>query len=289
MKYNKLIATLFINSVIFSTLFLSRESAFAENSTELSIEHISKKIDEVTLQQRKNSEENSITLEKLEELSKQIQKIETDLSSKNEIPLFTEKNHVKNEKIDSIHLLSHSVKILNNRNDFLTNKKEQLATLRLEKDKLEKMVYELNEEEKSLVEKQAIYEQQIELVNKNEKQANTKKTIIDKAQEQLGKPYVYGANGPDTFDCSGLVQYVFSQVNRTIGRTTTDQELAGKPISIEEAQEGDLLFWGSQGSSYHVAISMGNGSYIHAPVPGAVVEISTVASFAPSFGIRITL
>lgn len=112
--------------------------------------------------------------------------------------------------------------------------------------------------------------------------------IVAEAYKHIGKPYLWGAKGPDTFDCSGFTRYVYLQVTgRDIGGWTVPQEGAGTVIPVSQAQPGDLYFWGSRGSSYHVAIALGGGSYIHAPQPGESVKVGSVAYFAPSFAVRM--
>ena len=112
--------------------------------------------------------------------------------------------------------------------------------------------------------------------------------IVAEANKHIGKPYAWGAKGPDSFDCSGYTRYVFLQVTgRDIGSNTVAQEKAGTIISVDQAKAGDLYFWGSQGSSYHVAIALGNGSYIYASEPGDFVKIGSVANFAPDFAVRM--
>lgn len=112
--------------------------------------------------------------------------------------------------------------------------------------------------------------------------------IVAEAYKHIGKPYVWGAKGPDTFDCSGFTRYVYLQVTgRDIGGWTVPQEGAGTIIPVSQAQPGDLYFWGSRGSSYHVAIALGGGSYIHAPQPGESVKVGSVSYFAPSFAVRM--
>ena len=112
--------------------------------------------------------------------------------------------------------------------------------------------------------------------------------IVAEAYKHIGKPYVWGAKGPNTFDCSGFTRYVYLQVTgRDIGGWTVPQEGVGTVIPVSQAQPGDLYFWGSRGSSYHVAIALGGGSYIHAPQPGESVKVGSVAYFAPSFAVRM--
>lgn len=103
----------------------------------------------------------------------------------------------------------------------------------------------------------------------------------------LGVPYVWGGTTPSGFDCSGLVQYVYSHFGINLGRTTYTQQYAGTKISVASAQAGDLYFWGSYGSAYHVAIALGGGQYVMAPAPGQNVMIGSVSSYTPSFAVRV--
>ena len=113
--------------------------------------------------------------------------------------------------------------------------------------------------------------------------------VIAAAKQQLGKPYVWNAKGPDSYDCSGLMQYVFRQATgQNIGSWTVPQESAGTTVSMNQIQRGDLLFWGPKGASYHVALYLGNNEYLNALRPGTNVKIDHIsASFEPSFGVRI--
>lgn len=114
-------------------------------------------------------------------------------------------------------------------------------------------------------------------------------SVIDLAYKQLGKPYVWGSKGPSSFDCSGLMYYLFKNATGTnIGGWTVPQESAGQQVSIGNLQAGDLIFWGSRGATYHVGLYIGNGKYIHAPQPGQGVQVASISSyFQPSFGVRV--
>lgn len=112
--------------------------------------------------------------------------------------------------------------------------------------------------------------------------------VINLAMAQIGKPYVWGAHGPSSFDCSGLMDYVFQNAaGRSIGGWTVPQESAGYSVSLSSLQPGDLLFWGAQGSSYHVALYIGGGQYVHAPQPGENVKIGSMQYYTPSFAKRV--
>ncbi|MBW9145426.1 C40 family peptidase [Clostridium sp. CM028] len=97
--------------------------------------------------------------------------------------------------------------------------------------------------------------------------------VIEYAKTFLGTPYVWGATGPNSFDCSGFTQYVYAHFGVTTGRDTYAQITHGSYVSRENLQPGDLVFFGS-GSPHHVGIYVGNNSYIHAPSTGDVVKIS---------------
>jgi len=94
------------------------------------------------------------------------------------------------------------------------------------------------------------------------------------AEQQLGKPYVYGATGPGSYDCSGLTQAAWRAAGVTLPRVTYDQVTAGTTVSLSEAQPGDLVFF--YGDVSHVGLYVGNGMMIHAPKPGAYVREESI-------------
>ncbi|MER6071912.1 NlpC/P60 family protein [Streptomyces sp. NPDC001817] len=94
------------------------------------------------------------------------------------------------------------------------------------------------------------------------------------ARAQIGKPYVWGATGPDSYDCSGLTQAAWKAAGVTLPRTTYDQVNAGTTVSLTDARPGDLIFFYDDIS--HVGVYMGNGMMIHAPKPGAYVREESI-------------
>lgn len=94
------------------------------------------------------------------------------------------------------------------------------------------------------------------------------------ALSQQGKPYVWGATGDDTYDCSGLVQWAYRQVGIELPRTAAAQSEIGTPVNPQDAQVGDLVFFGSPVS--HVGIYVGNGHMLNAPQSGDVVKVANV-------------
>ncbi|MEU8139813.1 C40 family peptidase [Streptodolium elevatio] len=101
-------------------------------------------------------------------------------------------------------------------------------------------------------------------------------TAIAFAKAQLGKPYVYGAAGPDAYDCSGLVQAAWKAAGVSLPRVTNAQFAAGNKVSVSNLQPGDLVFYYSGIS--HVGMYLGDGKIIHAPNSRSVVKIVDVDS-----------
>ncbi|MEU6176674.1 C40 family peptidase [Streptomyces coeruleorubidus] len=94
------------------------------------------------------------------------------------------------------------------------------------------------------------------------------------ARAQIGKPYVWGAVGPGSYDCSGLTQAAWKAAGVTLPRTTYDQVGAGTTVSLADARPGDLVFF--YDDITHVGIYIGNGMMIHAPKPGTYVREESI-------------
>jgi cell wall-associated NlpC family hydrolase len=101
-------------------------------------------------------------------------------------------------------------------------------------------------------------------------------TAVRTAYGQLGDPYVYGAAGPDAFDCSGLTMYSWGAAGVGLPHSSSAQYSATRHVSLSELQPGDLVFYYSPIS--HVAIYVGNGQIIHAPHPGESVQLASLYS-----------
>ena len=100
--------------------------------------------------------------------------------------------------------------------------------------------------------------------------------IVNEAKKHLGKPYKWGAAGPNEFDCSGLVVYVYKKAaGMSLPHGTKYLINKGSKVSQNNLKPGDLIF----PHSGHVGISMGGNQYIHAPQTGDVVKISTIKKF----------
>ncbi|MEJ4099370.1 C40 family peptidase [Corynebacterium mastitidis] len=94
-------------------------------------------------------------------------------------------------------------------------------------------------------------------------------SIVDVARTKIGSPYVYGAAGPNAFDCSGFTSWVYSQVGKAIPRTSQAQASAGTPVAYEDLQPGDIVAF--YGGASHVGIYAGNGMIIDALNSGSPV------------------
>ncbi|MGO0939646.1 C40 family peptidase, partial [Clostridioides difficile] len=124
---------------------------------------------------------------------------------------------------------------------------------------------------------------QVQGNNQNSNANNSKADkLISIAKSKLGCKYVWGAEGPNTFDCSGFTQWCYKQVGIKIPRTVATQSKAGKAVDLKDRSKwkaGDLLCRVGGGNSNHVMMYIGNGKMIHSPQTGDVVKIQSVDSY----------
>jgi cell wall-associated NlpC family hydrolase len=105
--------------------------------------------------------------------------------------------------------------------------------------------------------------------------AAMRKAAMSLALSKVGKPYRWGASGPNAFDCSGLVKWSFAQAGRALPRTSRAQSTAGTPVSRANLQPGDLVFFYRPIS--HVGIYIGNNKVVHASRKGQPVKVSDMS------------
>ena len=108
-------------------------------------------------------------------------------------------------------------------------------------------------------------------------------TALAFANAQLGDRYVFGGSGPDAWDCSGLTKAAYAAAGVYIGTHSATNQYntmasQGKLVSFAQVQVGDLVFWGSPGNYYHVAIYAGNGQVLEAPNPSSRVRVHSIWS-----------
>lgn len=112
--------------------------------------------------------------------------------------------------------------------------------------------------------------------------------LVSIAYSLVGSPYIAGSNGPNGFDCSGFVQYVYSRVGVNVSRSSSTQLYDGVAVSYQDAQPGDILSWGYvDGVATHSALYVGNGQMVHATNPSQGVIASDVAAWTRGSGTRV--
>jgi hypothetical protein len=105
-------------------------------------------------------------------------------------------------------------------------------------------------------------------------------SLIKYGMTQVGDPYVFGAEGPSAFDCSGLMLFVFEHFGLKLPRTAAQQQRFAKPVT-GAPRPGDLVFWGAP--AHHVALYVGGGKVLSAPHAGANVRVQDVWG-SPTYG-----
>ncbi|SHI07564.1 Cell wall-associated hydrolase, NlpC family [Streptomyces sp. 3214.6] len=111
--------------------------------------------------------------------------------------------------------------------------------------------------------------------------------VIAFVKAQIGDAYVSGGTGPNSWDCSGLVQTAFKQVGIDLPRVSQDQSTAGTQVSLDNLQPGDILYWGSAGSAYHVAVYVGDGMFVGAQNPSTGVAEKPLSYDPPTGAVRV--
>lgn len=188
--------------------------------------------------------------------------------------------------------LEDMVSSLNSKLDVLVDKKTEKETKMLEYQDLKvKYEREIEENERRIAdslqiaspinneESSQVYENNISNISESENTNNynsnvSSSSLVNIAFKYLGTPYIWGGTSPSGFDCSGFVQYVYREAGINISRTTYTQISEGYAVS--DLQPGDLVFFGSYSSPYHVGMYIGNGQYIHAPTEGDVVKVASL-------------
>ncbi|MGW7453038.1 C40 family peptidase [Streptomyces sp. NPDC054787] len=111
--------------------------------------------------------------------------------------------------------------------------------------------------------------------------------IVNFARAQVGKAYVSGGTGPNSFDCSGLVQAAYRQAGISLPRMSQAQSSSGTAVSLSALQPGDILYWGSRGSAYHVAIYVGGGKFVGAQNSSTGIVERSLSYDKPTGAVRV--
>lgn len=164
-----------------------------------------------------------------------------------------------------------------------TNTKEKVSVSEIANSykKLEEKL-KANEQEKN----EAIKEYNKEVARKKAEAEKKRKdklrqNIIKTALSKRGCPYVWGATGPNQFDCSGLTQYAYKQMGISIPRVAASQAQAGQRVSKSNLKIGDLVFFRTDSGSSrisHVGMYIGEGKMVHSPAPGYKVQTANIHS-----------
>jgi cell wall-associated NlpC family hydrolase len=111
--------------------------------------------------------------------------------------------------------------------------------------------------------------------------------IVAFARAQIGDAYVSGGTGPNSWDCSGLVQAAYREAGIDLPRISYSQSSMGTSVSLSDLQPGDILYWGSRSNSYHVAIYVGGGNFVGAQNTSTGVVERSLDWDSPSGAVRI--
>ncbi len=222
--------------------------------------------------------------EGLEDLISRVENIKKIVEYDNKIigELTDKKSEIENQKVA---LETEKTKLLllktdnEHKIDKLKDKKQEQNTLIAEAKKQEELYSSKLSDAQSIVNATM---RQIQQIRDNAPKYTPSRgsaslssdAVVAYASNFLGTPYVWGANGPESFDCSGFVRYVYSHFGVSLSRTTYTQINEGSYVSRDDLQPGDLVFFGSGSDPHHVGMYVGNNSYIHAPRTGDVVKVS---------------
>ncbi|MFK8847470.1 C40 family peptidase [Streptomyces sp. Ac-502] len=112
-------------------------------------------------------------------------------------------------------------------------------------------------------------------------------SLVGFLRAQLGKSYVLGASGPSAYDCSSLVQAAYRTIGIDLPRTSQPQSTAGTQVDLGNLQVGDILYWGSAGSAYHVGVYVGNGNFIGAQNSSTGIVEKPLSYSQPTGAVRV--
>ena len=140
---------------------------------------------------------------------------------------------------------------------------------------------ESNQQQSRAARREDNIEENLELTSRGKDLSSKNAQIVELAKKYIGGRYVWGANGPNAFDCSGLTQYVYAKNGIGLNRTAAEQAKQGVKVSKNELEAGDLVFFkkiNSVGAGVsHVGIYIGNGKFIHASTPAKGIRVDNLS------------
>jgi len=153
------------------------------------------------------------------------------------------------------------------------------ATSREEAVIMVKRIYEAFQKSEPEELPSQVFDPDIDMLSRGSARSNTIETLKRLISAEIGKPYQWGAAGPDSFDCSGLVYYIYGKLGISLPRVSAAQAKAGTYVPKSDLVYGDLVFFANDGKNVnHVGIYVGSGEFVHAPSSGKTVRISTLES-----------
>ncbi|MGV9994397.1 NlpC/P60 family protein [Streptomyces sp. NPDC003374] len=210
-------------------------------------------------------------------------------------------DQLSGQQVDALKKIQDKQRELAQERAEATEKLEDLASTRTELGKKKKEVQSKLAEAQKLLnsltakEKAALAAEQSRASRASERSVINSNTpaasgragaAFSAAQSKIGSPYVYGATGPSSFDCSGLTSWAYAQAGVSIPRTSQAQANAGTRIySQSQLQVGDLVLF--YGDLHHVGLYAGNGQVLHAPRTGTVVRYESISNMPFQFGVRV--
>lgn len=163
-------------------------------------------------------------------------------------------------------------------NKNLSDLEEKTDSIEEAKEEIEDKITTNEEKSKEIINLKRDLDVKLEELKAQKDKLNPAKSLVLESYDYLNIPYVWGATGPTSFDCSGFTSYLYLKYGYNIGRTTYDQINVGKEVPLSDLKEGDLVFFGNKTAPHHVGIYIGDDKYIHAPQTGDVIKISSGAS-----------
>jgi cell wall-associated NlpC family hydrolase len=169
-------------------------------------------------------------------------------------------------------------------NEATETSKKLLGEIEQKKADLDKQLAEAKAQYQSLSASVRNQLSQVGDMSKISVPAGTAGKALEFALAQRGKQYVYGSNGPDTWDCSSLIQAAYRYANVSIGRTSYAQAAAGRAVSVNDIRAGDIIVYYS--SQSHVAMAVDGVRAVHASTEGVPVRIADIQSIGPISAVR---